>query len=400
MQNTRATKLVSQLRQIICHSNEATAINCAEVFLNATRIINHASYTGHKFLIANIQDFVRNKILFPEINNFKIYTELETMKLLCSDAGIMLLHLEYSIDWFIIRNYFKPDTEKPNGRIAYVNMKHLPSQSIESITVHGDGNNNKYVMAGRICENGISYGIYVDKSVPTQYEELFKKEVLKLIYNQINIILVEGVPEENINKLKRLLHYSKYNEIDLTEPLGSPQDLLELLHEVCLLCPKRLSIKKVNTYNDFEIQSINSETPITVIWFNDKAQNPDSYLPTILFNENTNKLNFLVWYSDSDQTGFMRHSAIKEEDALSARLTSHVKMLIYCEDMNRQRRYLKVLITYKSYTNENITQDKMKESISKEDYRNFLLEIPKINENYFRSPLSGEAIKNAFYLES
>lgn len=104
---------------------------------------------------------------------------------------------------------------------------------------------------------------------------------------------------------------------------------------------------------------------INFIWFknnefddNDKI---DGYLPTTVYNIATEKLNFLVWYSDADRNGFMRHAAIGEKDVLSSRLRRHAKMLVYCEDNERQEKYSEMLVTVlKKINPKNISTTKNK----------------------------------------
>ena len=401
------TKLVSQIRQIICHSNEAAALNCKEIILNATRFINNCKYTGQLFLIANVDDFVRKNVLlygFWEKVTF-LSLQLRAIEYFCNDTKIELLHLKKSELYFYIEDSNKNGKEQRyHGRIAYVEIEAQQTQHEDNpnpnpdILVQEYGIITKFHMVGTIKDPKFHYNIYADTSFNTQSVQLFRKHVINMIYKQVKNILVKGISKKNINRLNSILTTTEYNEVDMTAPLESPEDLLELLRQICLIFYQRISIKKIDTYSDFGKQSINSETPITVIWFIDKAQNPDSYLPTILFNENTKKLNFLVWYSDCDQNGFMRHSAINEEDVLSARLTSHVKMLIYCEDLSRQIKYSRILMFHKTNAVVSVAPDTHKSVFSQENYHNILMEIPRINESYYRSPLSGDTIKNAFFL--
>jgi hypothetical protein len=167
-----------------------------------------------------------------------------------------------------------------------------------------------------------------------------------------------------------------------------------------------------DTIKGFGKSVIHFGKQINIMWFksnsfddNDKI---DSYLPTIVYNMETKKLNFSVWYSDADRNGFMRHAAIGEKDVLSSRLRRHAKLLVYCEDYERQEKYstmlFKVLNTIKNKktsTTKNNYQKlraQLMELKPKASNEIIFTVIPAINEYFYRENViqGSSGIRNAF----
>jgi len=288
------------------------------VFLNATRALNNENHIGLKFLIGSVEDFVQSKINNVQ-RNASLQTDVEwlTFQELCKDSGIGLFYILQGV---------------PNFENNLGNLSHNMGQFFYSLKQE---ENYKRQFIGHFYDKFYVYAFPKDESkmriIPllSKIFEVVKNELVIQFLNKegsvdqicddFKIFKEKMIGTTNENKEDSILNnFSILNWIEFENITKFDGSLESPMHSVSFLWFK--------------------STNISVLDRNGR------YIPTIVYNKGTNKLNFLVWYSDMDNSGLMRHAAIEDKDVLSLRLARYAKMLVYCEDDVRQAKCSGMLI--------------------------------------------------------
>ena len=216
--------------------------------------------------------------------------------------------------------------------------------------------------------------------------------------------------ETNLDMFRSRVTYLKSQKIK-PHAESSIHMLLMLLYEISRLGPSYLSVKKQASIQELNTKAFDSSSNaiVSVFWFSRKQEKTDHqgsevYFPYVMLNKKRNKLKFLAWYADVDETGFVRHSEINEGDVLSVRLAKHAKMLIYCENSDRMNSYISKLNEASkkmviSNSGVKTLKDKIKIMAASPLITDKLNAMPKINGYVFANQASSTAekvIKNMF----
>jgi len=359
------------------------------VFLNATRALNHRNHIGLKFLIGTVEDFVQSKLMMDMKGNALPQSEVEWLAFqeLCKHSGIGLFHTAQRVQG---SDNNLDGNKLDMGQFLFSdkqNDKCDPQTSLKLVEHLND-----------------KYCLYVP------FKNDSKMHITPLLLKIFEIVNIEPVIQFLGKKGRQdnVLNNFKLFKNKMTAKSIADEKEVSIIHKF----PTLLNWVEFENITKFD-KSLNSQHSVSFLWFKsnkfDDKDEMDSYLPTIVLNTTTNELNFLVWYSDADEEGFMRHAAIQENDVLSSRLTRHAKMLVYCEDPKRQEKYSKmlsqVLNKFASVKISMVRHDKYASltnnliSLIPKKSRQFISTvIPRINEYYYREiVISGSSgIRSAF----
>ena len=374
--------IANKIRRIICTSTfEAPATGhhgtddrpeqqVSRAYLNATRAMNNKNHIGLNFLIGSVEEFVQSVWDQTEVVSrpmtgkaIEVIKTWSVFKKLCNDSGIGLFQINepitkvsnlhgLSVHKVLCSDSDEGGLKQDMGQILY---KEIGSRGGESgidttITVGSSVNSAEFknvgVLIGKYC-------LYVHAQldhttmpyVSFILQSLFEQVSNNMYYNDINhnIISDKKIFQEIINN-----DVNKEGTVDSIMRENSNEIFKNAIKTIAANSSSMIAFNEINSTSNICV----CPSPVTVLWIKTNhgittsrvssrsVVNVDSYLPGVLYNKETKKLNFLVWYSDADNTnGFMRHACVKEDDALSPRLTLHAKMLVYCEIMERQNRY-------------------------------------------------------------
>jgi len=381
---------------------------CTSVYLKATRTLNNERHIGLKFLIGTVEEFVQAKVQQSsrKSDTWVLFQDL------CKDSGIGLFRIAQKDQGSVVYSIVSKGNDnnlggnnQDMGQFVYT----VNDKQNQCLVQVGSANTSTYFAnVGRINDK---YCVYVQLlKVSEEYITPITFKILEAVQHMeaiehFNSIATEDYATSKVDTFFKLIKpiIKRFTENpnpkrkpNLT-PSPNPKKLMDLMEFD--------NIKRFGSSRIFGKQ-------INFMWFknnefddNDKI---DGYLPTTIHNSATRKLNFLVWYSDADRNGFMRHAAILENDVLSSRLRRHAKMLVYCEDDERQEKYSEMLFTVlqsikneKASTATNKYEDlrlQLNELKRVESKKTIFTVIPAINEYFYReNVISGSSgIRNAF----
>ena len=368
---------------------EYHARNVANVFLNATRIMSVEKYiVGRMFLIGSIIELAVKGVRQAVSSNVQDKTsiELSAMQHICS---------ELNLDFSCLKRASQPDMSdemrastshrvhiyEENNNTANKNTDKTGSLDTNSefdvqvkFSYHdedmcsantttdseiqiqtqpslGQSNINSINFIGQLDSK---YSLYLQTQ--SGLKPLMTIPLLKMIFCKLDNEL-NDMGDRGWNSLVEALLSQDQEEhkhnINLNTTIQSSRDLELIFEHIDKIYTGYVTVQKFNSIKDALMSNglcLNSMTRVTVIFFNHKNGDSKGYVPYTIYNTGTRKLNFLAWYSDADETGFMRHSEINEADLLYARLAKHAKMLIYCENTERCTDYnLRLLKTYSNW---------------------------------------------------
>jgi len=392
----REDKLTMKLRRIICNYDLSLhAQECANVFLSITRKLNKANFIGLNFLIGTVNALARQYMLESPKSNLP---QIQTILNLCKNSGTWFAGA-IPVSWVgtgvEVEFVYNQDLNYLATIIYTPKIKSDSNDPPKTIQVAYKG---KKEVFSYICSlNYDNQHIYVQDNESNQ---LCIMTILKFIFSEIKLYLIEFAEPDFKQGYKDKFIKS------LSKPLNHANEFINVLQKLFPAGSNQLiSISKL---------SDRWEKPVNIVWDDKQVRNDDDNykLPTIIYNSTTGQLYFLVWYSDVDKKGFMRHSAIKATDSLSSQLAFHQKMLIYCEDPIRHKKYIDMIKNamnanhlmpsnryFVDMSNDRGRSDNEITVQSYEVWINYLISenIPRINE-YYNTDVSKDKsiIRNVF----
>ena len=383
--------LASRLREIICTISEDETVNqsvqrIVKLFQNAKRVFNN-NLVGN-FNLISFTVLTLLPCLYKELSNERVISEKKCFMEKMFPLSIIVFEIRKNEDtssesFTNTNDLMKLNYEK--GRIAYIDCNEIDMKTRpETIRVETNSDASEYTYIGVLDHKFCFYA-----QVPA------KKSELLFTYNSLisnvsdNLKSIDKKYDLNTMATNSLrFDTQKENYIDLLSPITESYNNIYLLFEIISKAnPTTISVhKNENTANG--IPTIDSSTPITVLWFENQNDGKEGYIPHAIFNNTTKNLNFLVWYSDADESGFLSHAGISEGLVLNVLMTKHAKMLIYCESENRSEKYLASLAKalHGRQTNTWDTKnekDRLKILAISNDRNKKLLAIAKINQWMF-----------------
>ena len=329
---------VSRLRQIICldGNDKLYAQECAKVFLSATRTLKNKPLIGLNLLIGTVHDSARCKML--QLQN-RQFPQTQTISELFKEFSISFADatpdsINNNDDVYKIAPMVDIICTPQSGRDSTTNGK--TSTTIQ--VTHGN-ETKTFCFIGSL--NYDKRNIYVqDKSesnpnlksnqLSTLLTNLFQK--LEKETNDSTRYNVKNIQETDRDRSDGLFNFNV--------SAGSWQGLADTFENIFNEKSISATVQILKSITELASDKLfESHTKVTVIFFSESNEDSDGYVPYTIYNAQTQKLNFLAWYSDADETGLMRHSPINETDVLSARLGKYAKMLVYCVNEEREEKY-------------------------------------------------------------